>query len=269
MRDPYEVLGVPKGASEADIKKAFRTLAKKHHPDKHAGDATAQKKFQEISAAYDILGDKDKRAQFDAGAIGADGNPKGPFGPGGGFDPRQGGGFRQGSPFGFGGGGGSREFHFSFDDAAESGGGGSPFEDIFAGMMGGGWGPGYGPGMMGGGWGPGYGGGYGPGMMGGWGRGGGIGWLPDLSREQREKIAGIQRDYASKQWPLMQQMHSLMWASGAPGTGADDQAERQNYDAVAALRKQMFDNRLAERKEIDAVLTPQQRDELRGRRFRR
>ena len=141
------------------------------------------------------------------------------------------------------------------------------------GMMGGGWGPGngpgYGPGMMGGGWGPGYGGGYGPGMMGGWGRGGGIGWLPDLSSEQREKIAGIQRDYASKQWPLMQQMHSLMWANGAPGTDADDQAERQNYDAVAALRKQMFDNRLAERKEIDAVLTPQQRDELRGRRFRR
>jgi DnaJ-class molecular chaperone len=138
MRDPYQVLGVARNASEADIKKAFRALAKKHHPDKHAGEAAAQKKFQEISAAYDILGDKDKRAQFDAGAIGADGNPKGPFGPGGGFDPRQGGGFRQGSPFGFGGGGGSREFHFSFDDAAESGGGGSPFEDIFAGMMGGG-----------------------------------------------------------------------------------------------------------------------------------
>jgi len=95
MRDPYEVLGVSKGASEAEVKKAFRALAKKHHPDKHAGDATAQKRFQEISAAYDILGDKDKRAQFDAGAIGNDGNAKG-------FDPRQGGGFRQGSPFGFG-----------------------------------------------------------------------------------------------------------------------------------------------------------------------
>jgi DnaJ-class molecular chaperone len=122
MRDPYEVLGVAKNAGEADIKKAFRQLAKKHHPDKHAGDAAAQKKFQEISAAYDILGDKDKRAQFDAGAIGADGNARG-------FDP---GGFRQGSPFG---GGGSREFHFSFDDA--NAGGGSPFEDIFASMMGG------------------------------------------------------------------------------------------------------------------------------------
>ena len=99
MKDPYEILGVPKSASEAEIKKAFRALAKKHHPDKHAGDANAQKKFQEISGAYDILGDKDKRAQFDAGAIGADGNARG-------FDPRQGGGFRQGSPFGFGGGGG-------------------------------------------------------------------------------------------------------------------------------------------------------------------
>jgi DnaJ-class molecular chaperone len=139
MKDPYEVLGVPKTASEADIKKAFRTLAKKHHPDKHAGDAGAQKRFQEISGAYDILGDKDKRAQFDAGAIGADGNPRG-------FDPRAGG-FRQGNPFGsgagggagfggFGGGGaGNREFHFSFDDAP---GGAAGFEDIFADLMGGG-----------------------------------------------------------------------------------------------------------------------------------
>ena len=90
MKDPYEILGVPKTASEAEIKKAFRSLAKKHHPDKHAGDAAAKKKFQEISGAYDILGDKQKRAQFDAGAIGPDGNPRG-------FDPRQG---------GFGGGGG-------------------------------------------------------------------------------------------------------------------------------------------------------------------
>src|SRR6201995_462509 len=105
MKDPYEVLGVGKTASEADIKKAFRGLAKKHHPDKHAGDASEQKRFQEISAAYDILGDKDKRAQFDAGAIGADGNPRG-------FDPRQGG-FR-GNPFGGGFGGGARDFEFSF-----------------------------------------------------------------------------------------------------------------------------------------------------------
>jgi DnaJ-class molecular chaperone len=128
MKDPYEILGVSKTASEADIKKAFRTLAKKHHPDKHAGDAAAQKRFQEISGAYDILGDTEKRAQFDAGAIGPDGNPRG-------FDPRQGG-FRQGNPFGGGGSGGpgAREFHFSFDDAP---GGAAGFEDIFADLMGG------------------------------------------------------------------------------------------------------------------------------------
>jgi len=136
MRDPYEILGIAKTASEAEIKKAFRTLAKKHHPDKHAGDAAAQKRFQEISGAYDILGDTQKRAQYDAGAIGADGNPKG-------FDPRQGGGYRQGHPFGggFGGGGGpgAREFQFSFDDATSSPGGGGPagFQDIFADLMGG------------------------------------------------------------------------------------------------------------------------------------
>ena len=132
MRDPYEILGIAKTASEAEIKKAFRTLAKKHHPDKHAGDAAAQKRFQEISGAYDILGDKQKRTQYDAGAIGADGNPKG-------FDPRQGGfgsgGFRQGNPFGGSGGPGAREFHFSFDDAP---GGPAGFQDIFADLMGGG-----------------------------------------------------------------------------------------------------------------------------------
>ena len=126
MKDTYEILGVAKSASEAEIKKAFRNLAKKHHPDKHAGDAAAQKRFQEISGAYDILGDKDKRAQFDAGAIGADGNPKG-------FDPRAGG-FRQGNPFGGGGGPGGREFQFSFD---EHPGGAAGFEDIFADLMGG------------------------------------------------------------------------------------------------------------------------------------
>jgi DnaJ-class molecular chaperone len=129
MKDPYEILGVAKTASEAEIKKAFRALAKKHHPDKHAGDAAAKKRFQEISGAYDILGDKDKRAQFDQGAIGPDGNPRG-------FDPRAGGGFRQGNPFGGGGAGpGGRDFHFSFDDNP---GGAAGFEDIFADLMGGG-----------------------------------------------------------------------------------------------------------------------------------
>jgi DnaJ-class molecular chaperone len=133
MRDPYDILGVTKSASEADIKKAFRTLAKKHHPDKHQGDADAQKKFQEISGAYDLLSDKDKRAQYDAGVLGPDGNPRG-------FDPRAGGGFRQGNPFGGGGASpfGAGGFKFSFDDRDAAGGGAGGFQDIFAEMMGGG-----------------------------------------------------------------------------------------------------------------------------------
>ena len=131
MRDPYQVLGVAKSASEAEIKKAFRNLAKKHHPDTHAGDEAAKRRFQEISAAYDILGDKDKRVKFDAGEIDASGNPRG-------FDPRAGG-FR-GGPFGFGGGapggGGEREFHFSWDDRGD-GAQGFSAEDIFSELMGG------------------------------------------------------------------------------------------------------------------------------------
>ena len=86
MRDPYDVLGVPKKATEAEIKKAFRALAKKHHPDKHANDPKAVKKFQEISAAYELLGDTEKRAQYDRGEIDEAGQPKGfnqGFHPGG------------------------------------------------------------------------------------------------------------------------------------------------------------------------------------------
>src|ERR1700743_2893451 len=132
MKDPYEPLGLAKTGSEADIKKAFRTLAKKHHPDKHAGDAAAQKKFQEISGAYDIIGDKDKRAKFDAGEIDAAGNPRG-------FDPRQGGGF-QGGPFGGGaraGGGGPGDFHFTWDNAGGEAQEGFRAEDIFRDLVGG------------------------------------------------------------------------------------------------------------------------------------
>jgi len=136
MRDPYQVLGVSKTASEAEIKKAFRTLAKKHHPDTHPGDETAKKRFQEISAAYDVVGDKEKRAKFDAGEIDSSGNPRG-------FDPRAGG-FR-GNPFGFGGAGtGDREFQFSWNDqgggqsGGQSGGQGFSAEDIFAEFIGGG-----------------------------------------------------------------------------------------------------------------------------------
>jgi DnaJ-class molecular chaperone len=133
MRDPYQVLGVAKSASEAEIKKAFRNLAKKHHPDTHPGDETAKKRFQEISSAYDIVGDKDKRAKLDAGEIDASGNPRG-------FDPRAGG-FRA-NPFGFGGGasgaapGADRDFHFSWDDNRD-GSQGFSAEDIFSELMGG------------------------------------------------------------------------------------------------------------------------------------
>ena len=68
MNDPYKTLGVAKTATEAEIKKAFRALAKKHHPDAHPGDEKAKQRFQELSAAYDVVGDKVKRAKFDAGA---------------------------------------------------------------------------------------------------------------------------------------------------------------------------------------------------------
>ena len=64
MRDPYSVLGVPKSASADEVKKAFRKLAKKFHPDQNTGDPKAQEKFSEVSLAYEILGDEKKRGQF-------------------------------------------------------------------------------------------------------------------------------------------------------------------------------------------------------------
>ncbi len=76
MRDPYSILGVAKSASDKEIKSAFRKLAKVYHPDKTKDDKTAKAKFNEVSAAYDILSNKEKRAQFDRGEIDAEGNPK-------------------------------------------------------------------------------------------------------------------------------------------------------------------------------------------------
>jgi len=75
-KDPYEILGVSKNASEADIKAAYRKLAKKHHPDLNPSNKDADAKFKEINAANDLLSDKDKRAAYDRGEIDASGQPK-------------------------------------------------------------------------------------------------------------------------------------------------------------------------------------------------
>lgn len=104
MRNPYEILGVSKTADEAEVKKAFRRLAKTWHPDRNKDDPKAKDRFAELNTAYEILGDKDKRGQFDRGEIDADGKPRasgfGGRAGGGGFD-----GFRYtgGGPFGGGG----------------------------------------------------------------------------------------------------------------------------------------------------------------------
>jgi DnaJ-class molecular chaperone len=76
MRDPYEVLGVPRTASQDDVKKAYRKLAKKLHPDANKNDGRAAVKFAELNAAYEILGEEDKRKAFDRGEIDAEGKPR-------------------------------------------------------------------------------------------------------------------------------------------------------------------------------------------------
>ena len=111
MRDPYTVLGVSKGAGEADIKSAYRKLAKKHHPDQNPNDPKAKERFAEANQAYEILGDPKKRKQFDGGEIDGEGKPRytGFGGGSGGGDPfagfRQAGGSRQGGFSGHPGGG--------------------------------------------------------------------------------------------------------------------------------------------------------------------
>src|SRR6202051_3834526 len=84
MRAPYEVLGVPRGASAAAIKSAYRKLAKKHHPDSNKNDPKAAERFSEINTANEILGDEDKRQKFDRGEIAADEKPRFSGFPGGG-----------------------------------------------------------------------------------------------------------------------------------------------------------------------------------------
>lgn len=126
MRDPYTILGVKRTASEDEIRKAFRALAKKHHPDTGANDPASLKKFQEITAAYDILSDSKKRGQFDRGEIDANGQQRAyeqPAGAGGGF-----GGFENAAR------GGGREFKFNFGGGADD----RPhFDSVFADFFGG------------------------------------------------------------------------------------------------------------------------------------
>lgn len=126
-RDYYEVLDVSKNASDDEIKKAYRKLAVKYHPDKNPGDKEAEEKFKEISEAHEVLSDKQKRARYDqfghAGVGGASGNPFGGGNP-----------FGQDGAFNFNG----QEFHFDF------GGAGGGLDDILGSLFGFGGAGGYG-----------------------------------------------------------------------------------------------------------------------------
>src|SRR3954449_1349711 len=118
-RDYYEILGVPRSATQAEIKKAFRKLAREHHPDRNPGDSKAEKRFKDVNEANAVLSDAEKRKQYDllganwdqfqraGGSGGAD-----PFGPGGPFAQWAGAAGTTGGTRGTGGSGGVRyEFH--------------------------------------------------------------------------------------------------------------------------------------------------------------
>jgi DnaJ-class molecular chaperone len=125
MRDPYEVLGVQRGASAAAIKSAYRKLAKKHHPDSNKNDPKAAERFSELNSANEIIGDEDKRKQFDRGEIDAEGKPRFQGFPGGGSRGRT------GAP------GGGFETHSFRTGGGPGGMGGAGFEDILNSMFGG------------------------------------------------------------------------------------------------------------------------------------
>src|SRR5690606_30069301 len=128
MRDPYEVLGVPRSASAAAIKSALRKLAKNHHPDANKDDPTAAARSAERNAANALPGAPDKRKQYDAGEIDAEGKPRFQGFPGGGFP---GGGARARATPGGG-------FEYSYASGGPQGGfSGGHFEDILNSMFGG------------------------------------------------------------------------------------------------------------------------------------
>ena len=123
--DLYQRLGIKRGASEAEIKKAYRSLAKQLHPDRNRDNPKAAERFTAITNAYDLLSDKDKRARYDRGEIDEDGNPKMPFG--GGFG---GGGGRPGGP-----GQGPGGFPGGFPGGGETG-SAADLSDLFEGLFG-------------------------------------------------------------------------------------------------------------------------------------
>lgn len=133
MADPYSILGVPRSASEKDVKSAYRKLAKELHPDRNKDNPAASEKFSDATKAYDLLSDKAKRAQFDRGEIDMDGNPRSPFGQGG-FG---GGGFARGRPGAGPGGGSGSQGGFRPEDFGGFGGGDDgELGDLFEGLFG-------------------------------------------------------------------------------------------------------------------------------------
>lgn len=137
--DPYQELGAPRTATAGELRKSFHKLAKELHPDRNPGDAKAEERFKRVSAAFDLLGDAEKRAKFDRGELDADGREIHR-----GFDPRGAGGMGGGPGGGFGGGGpgGPGGFGARFE--------GADLDDILGDMFGRGGGAGGGGGPFGG-----------------------------------------------------------------------------------------------------------------------